>query len=220
MIMKATFDKICPYCGKPFTAKRADKMYCNATCRQMAYFKRNGLPLSGVKPKNAQRVDPDPYTGDLPETYTYVKSRFEKLICKAFLEDDNSEKLEDPRKYWSTQTMLSIAWVNPRLRCLLESVIRLSNYATIDQHTLDCVKDALNRMQQSRTFKSLPDDYPFLEIISELALIIRKEPVMKRRDNLVRFRIPLEQKTRLIYARHVLQKITPPLKFSELHFNE
>lgn len=220
--MEATIDKICTYCGKAFMAKRADRKYCSDTCKQMAYLKRSEPLLSGVKPevKEPEQIVQAMHTTDLPETYTFLESRFSKLIGKAFLEDDDSLKLEEPHKYWTTQTILSFKWVNIRLRCLLESMIRLSNYVVIDQHTLHCVSDALNRMQRSHTFKSLPSDYPFMEIIQELVGIIQKVPTINRRNNQVRFRIPLEQKTRLIYTRHILQKITSPLKFSELNFNE
>ena len=40
-------EKDCLYCGTHFTAQRASKKYCSDNCKQMAYFKRNGLVLSG-----------------------------------------------------------------------------------------------------------------------------------------------------------------------------
>lgn len=42
--MKST----CLYCGGHFTAIRSSKKYCSDNCKQMAYFKRNGLVLSGT----------------------------------------------------------------------------------------------------------------------------------------------------------------------------
>jgi flagellar biosynthesis GTPase FlhF len=40
-------EKNCSYCGAHFTAQRDSRKYCTDNCKQMAYFKRNGLILSG-----------------------------------------------------------------------------------------------------------------------------------------------------------------------------
>ena len=40
-------EKNCTYCNTHFTAKRNSRKYCSDNCKQMAYFKRNGLILSG-----------------------------------------------------------------------------------------------------------------------------------------------------------------------------
>lgn len=63
-------ESTCLYCGGHFTAMRSSKKYCSDNCKQMAYFKRNGLVLSGttevepslqvpvviVKPVNTNKV--------------------------------------------------------------------------------------------------------------------------------------------------------------------
>ncbi|MCW3072016.1 MAG: recombinase family protein [Segetibacter sp.] len=36
----------CIHCGEYFTAIRSSKKYCSDNCKQMAYFKRNGLELT------------------------------------------------------------------------------------------------------------------------------------------------------------------------------
>ena len=41
-------ESTCLYCGSHFTAIRSSKKYCSDNCKQMAYFKRNGLVLSGT----------------------------------------------------------------------------------------------------------------------------------------------------------------------------
>lgn len=43
----------CLYCGGHFTAIRSSKKYCSDNCKQMAYFKRNGLVLSGTPEEEA-----------------------------------------------------------------------------------------------------------------------------------------------------------------------
>ena len=39
--------KKCLYCDTEIDCKRLTKKYCNDNCKQLAYFKRNGLQLSG-----------------------------------------------------------------------------------------------------------------------------------------------------------------------------
>ena len=39
--------KKCLYCDAEIDCKRLTKKYCNDNCKQQAYFKRNGLQLSG-----------------------------------------------------------------------------------------------------------------------------------------------------------------------------
>lgn len=63
-------ESTCLYCEGHFTAIRSSKKYCSDNCKQMAYFKRNGLvlsctpevepslqvPLVSVKPSNTNEV--------------------------------------------------------------------------------------------------------------------------------------------------------------------
>lgn len=37
---EAQLQKVCAVCGKPFTARRADAMYCSPACKQTAYRRR------------------------------------------------------------------------------------------------------------------------------------------------------------------------------------
>lgn len=39
--------KVCEYCGSEFTPTRITRRYCQDTCKQYAYLKRNGLVLPG-----------------------------------------------------------------------------------------------------------------------------------------------------------------------------
>jgi hypothetical protein len=40
-------EKECAHCGGSFVAKRKSKLYCSDNCKQLAYYKRNGLVLQG-----------------------------------------------------------------------------------------------------------------------------------------------------------------------------
>jgi hypothetical protein len=39
--------KECAHCGERFLAKRKSRLYCSDNCKQLAYYKRNGLVLQG-----------------------------------------------------------------------------------------------------------------------------------------------------------------------------
>lgn len=58
-------NKACLYCGTEMNCKRLSKKYCSDNCKQLAYFKRNGLQLNlsaiesgkDVKDVNEKAVD-------------------------------------------------------------------------------------------------------------------------------------------------------------------
>lgn len=54
--------KKCLYCDADIDCKRLTKKYCNDNCKQLAYFKRNGLQLSnkaGIEAKQLASVMPE-----------------------------------------------------------------------------------------------------------------------------------------------------------------
>ncbi|MBA2611174.1 MAG: hypothetical protein H0U95_04330 [Bacteroidetes bacterium] len=52
-------ESTCLYCEGHFTAIRSSKKYCSDNCKQMAYFKRNGLVLSGTIEVESSIVVPE-----------------------------------------------------------------------------------------------------------------------------------------------------------------
>jgi hypothetical protein len=48
--------KRCLYCDTEIDCKRLTKKYCNDNCKQLAYFKRNGLQFSGKSEMNVTPV--------------------------------------------------------------------------------------------------------------------------------------------------------------------
>ncbi len=287
--MEAT-GKHCLNCKTYFTSKRMDKKYCSDTCRQMAYFKRNGLTL--VSPQTLQNVNA-PHKGDVkydpdnpqqepvkdtsfletpnlellithlsdtweqllnqrieglreefnvkyanpvakvqqdtgsiseasePAAYKTVKPNFVKYIDKTYEMGEDIYKLEKPLSYWGVETVKAIHWVNLRLRCLLESLIKLSAYSSIDQHTLVCIHDAFIRLHGSKSYQCLPNSYPFKNMVAGLTKKVSETYTQnKQADKKIRIRFPLADKVNMVYTRHILRRTTPDLKFSQLHFNE
>lgn len=382
--MEPEIKKSCLNCGLSFTSKRADKKYCSDTCRQMAYFKRNGLSLAGAQPmsnqnnnsvegftqkpavkynthplylKKEEKASDVKYTSEIPvqdqalealinrlidameqrfnqrieklkqeldvkyskqptqsettqtpivkpvklcnpvsfneqinvllekivpvkycnpskglnvkynsgesnfmavekvmdnreedkkqpekssdhikpeaenktvkivepntqDDYQWVTSRFLKHIEDEFMKDDDSYKLAEPSRYWNGDHVLNIHWVNVRLRCLLESLIKLSNYDRIDKHTLLCIQDAFNRLFKSKNYQSLPDNYPYKKLMQELGSKLNDLSIANAHNETLVFRLTPKRKANLIYIRHEMLKHVPAMKFSEINFDE
>jgi hypothetical protein len=69
-------ESTCLYCEGHFTAIRSSKKYCSDNCKQMAYFKRNGLVLSGTT-----EVEPSlqvPIVNVKPVTTDEVNVKYDK----------------------------------------------------------------------------------------------------------------------------------------------
>ncbi len=297
-------ESTCLYCGGHFTAIRSSKKYCSDNCKQMAYFKRNGLVLSGttevetslqvpvviVKPdktnevsvkydnekdtvkyaneelsvkhdkdersefefvpladseeeeetemvdsnnvreveKEIQKVEPiksslnieKEQQGENEPRYKWINSKLIGLIEKKYEQNSGGIKIKEPFSYWEYEDAKRIVWVNTRFRCLVEGLIKLSNYSRIDNHTLLCITDAFKRLITSTTFNRLPNDYPFKELIIELFLGLNKTLEEKRHLKMLAFKLTKERKAQLICIRHQLMCHTPEVKFSEIDFIE
>lgn len=157
----------CEYCGQPITAIRATRKYCNDTCKQMAYYKRNGL-LQGLAPDRAamkasdepqheekefrsagSREEPvtvkslyakeeDHFTvkqSKEPETrqYEWIESSFLLRIHKYIVNSNVFSMFQNPHEHWTKAALPYVQWVTVRFRCLVESLLRLSNHASIDR---------------------------------------------------------------------------------------
>lgn len=293
-------ESTCLYCGGHFTAIRSSKKYCSDNCKQMAYFKRNGLVLSGtaeaepnlqvpivnVKPvttnevsvkydkekdtvkygneeltvkydkdehsefefvpladaeeeeteiaesnnarevekeiepiKNLRKVEQKHENENEPR-YKWINSKLIGLIEKKYEQNSGGVKIKEPFDYWQYEEAKYIVWVNIRFRCLAESLIKLSNYSRIDQHTLLCITDAFKRLVASATFNKLSNDYPFKELIIELFLGLNKMLAEKSHLKMLAFKLTKERKAQLICIRHQLMLHTPGIKFSEIDFVE
>src|ERR1017187_9128402 len=107
-----------------------------------------------------------------------------------------------------------------RLRCLIESMIRLSNYSRIDKNTLLCISDAFNRLVQSKAYKNLPDNFAYTELIKELCIKLNSLVQSNTCEEQIRFTLSPKLKSNLISTRYKMLNIFSPMKFSELDFTE
>ena len=94
--------------------------------------------------KNATEILQEPNLEK--KAYQWVNSKFIRQIEFFTTSNDHKDMLKKPLRYWSYEQTKQVTWVNIRLRCLIESLIRLSNYSGIDKHTLSCVANAFSRL--------------------------------------------------------------------------
>jgi hypothetical protein len=157
--------------------------------------------------------DPEP-------EYKWVDPKIFKLIESYHQYESKESMFRDAYLHWNHQSLESINWINVRLRCLIESMLRLSNYSQIDIKTLFCIADAFNRLMKSDSYITLPSNYPYKELIEELSVKLCELARSNADLETVKFVLPLKRKTMLIALRHEMVKHTPSMKFSEMDFPE
>ncbi len=153
------------------------------------------------------------------QEYKRLESKFIKSIEKNYL-NNNEHLFNEPLRYWNGSHAVNVNWISVRLRCLLESIIKLSNYNKIDKHTLLCITDAFNRLIKSNAFKNLPDKYPYSGLIKELCIKLNRLVQKSEYSEQIKFSLSTEIKSRLISIRYEMLNYFPASKFSELDFIE
>jgi hypothetical protein len=239
----------CDYCGQPITALRSTRKYCNDTCKQMAYYQRNGL-LQGLAPdraagntstheqsddekdrtttthkqplivKSLYSKDPDDFTVKQPKEpgtaqYEWVESSFLLRIHKYIVNSNVFSMFQNPHDHWTQEALPYVQWVTVRFRCLVESLVRLSNHASVDRDTLLQVADAFNQLSTSANFEVIQHFYPFTDAIHELKQKLNALADACEGDRTA-FKLSPRRKAQLIGMRFEIGDFVPRMKFSEL----
>ncbi len=153
--------------------------------------------------------------------YQWIHSKLIDAI--AAHEDKNGRALLMflfPGDYWGVYTLPNAKWVSLRLRCLLENLIRLSQFTEIDYGSLLSIKEAFTALATSSQFKSLPANYPFTALAKELEQRLTLVAKEYKHSNVLRLQITLNRKAELIATRFMLAAFVPALKFSEMSFKD
>ncbi|SIT34264.1 hypothetical protein SAMN05421788_11582 [Filimonas lacunae] len=214
-------------------AQRSTRKYCSDNCKQLSFYKRNGLLLAGIE--SAEETDLLAPLQEQEEAAIVAqpvkeslkdKEEYEHIYSSLINEIDdclNSGHLvmfQHPQQYWSSYTLPTVKWVSIRLRCLLENLIRLSNLPAVNYATLDALKEAFNNILASAEFRKLPASYPYSNTIKELAqkITITAKAVTPHQNT--RLRLTRARKASLIACRFTLAGMVPLAKFSDLNFKE
>lgn len=145
------------------------------------------------------------------QEYKWVKSNFLTAIENDFDESYGGDVWEssDP----------NVIWVNERLRCVMENIVRLSEYNTVDRETITKLSDVLNRIESSYSFNNLSSEYPFLQITREVTERMNDLSREGKGDKIA-LRINLKTKARLVSLCYQMKDNVPLLKFNEMTFEE
>lgn len=226
--------KICAYCKKEFEAKRIDKHFCTASCRQLNHLQRKAIVLFGHVSSEVENVKTDERNvkthsekikenviekqeNDTANEFKPISSKFIKevisLLKRRSIEEDLHSFIRSNKQHFK-----SIAWVNVRLRCLIEVLLLVSERKRLPLNDLIEITNAFICLIKSEHFKKLPNDFLYYTIVKDLkdklkVICIENEGVQD---------IPLKLnrvlKIELIVYRCELRAVSSKIKFSELNF--
>lgn len=226
--------KTCTYCKKEFEAKRIDKHFCSASCRQLNHLQRKAVVLFGNVPKEVENVKTDEQNvktypikieekiiekqiNDIVNEFKPINSKFIKeivsLLKRRTIEEDLHSFIRNNKQYFK-----SIAWVNVRLRCLIEVLLLVSERKRLPLIDLIEITNAFICLVRSEHFKKLPINFPYYNIVKDLRdklkiICIENEGIQELPLKLNR-RLKIE----LIVYRCELRAVASKIKFSELNF--
>ncbi|MBK7667732.1 MAG: hypothetical protein IPJ32_10560 [Sphingobacteriaceae bacterium] len=176
--------KTCTYCKKEFEAKRIDKHFCSASCRQLNHLQRKAVVLFGNVPNEVGNVKTDEqnvktYPVKIEEKITekqvdkvenefkQVSSKFIKdiisLLKRRSIEEDLHSFIRNNKQHFK-----SIAWVNVRLRCLIEVLLLVSERKQLPLIDLIEITNAFICLVKSEHFKKLPANFLYYNIAKDL----------------------------------------------------
>lgn len=152
----------------------------------------------------------EPAQEKIEEKYEWVQSKFYNGI------EDFNERTEELLDESGSNE--NVNWVNVRLRCIIENVIRLSELSFIDRESLLRLNEVLNKIIGTNSFGNLPGFYLYTELIHELA--DRLNQLSKNKAENIPLRISLKSKAKLVSMQNQLRDFVPLIKFDEINFAE
>ena len=230
--------KTCAYCKEEFDAKRIDKNYCSASCRQLNHLQRKAVELFGVNVKE-ENVKTSIDTSDenvktvLQETpkqeeqkpavelkkvkeYKFKASKFVEELGTLY----KARSIKHTHNLFSNDKLINknLEWVNTRLRCLIEAVLFISERKNITIVDLVELTNAFILLIKSEQFKKLPENYPFRHFTIEFKNKLKRVCAENEDAEDVPLKLNRKLKIDLIVYRCELRDVVPKIKFSELTF--
>ncbi len=240
--------KTCTYCKKEFDAKRIDKNYCSASCRQLNHLQRKAVEMFGVsvKAENVKasidtlsenaKTDEQNVKTVLPEvlkeeeqTPAIVKEKKEiekeyRNMPSRFIEEVTamykSRSVKHSHKLISEDKLINknLVWINIRLRCLLEAVLFISERNSLSLGDLIEITNAFINLIKSEQFKKLPENYPYRFFVKDFRNKLKRVCIENSDAEDVPLKLNRKLKIELIVYRCELREVVTKIKFSELNF--
>lgn len=150
------------------------------------------------------------------EKYQHYNSLYLDEIVELTQERDNTGILFS---FLHNKTAGSACWISLRYRCLLECLLSFSEMQSIELDDLKEVCNAFTGILESKSFKVMIPEYPYLNEIPKLRGLI-KNLCLNAKEQTLTFRLKKETKLQLIASRWELANYVPKVSFDSLNFKE
>jgi len=213
--------KECLQCQKPFKAIRLSRKYCSDTCKYNAFLQRHGYDPLAKDTVNNVKVNVsnstvnviNDKTGKKSQSYDEIYSPMLDTISKYLNEEDGFNEQE-----WNNNYTDTILWVNIRLKCLLNQLLRLCYLRSVTYGTLETLYNAFNSIATSDIIKKLPENAPHIayihELLEKLNILLHKTT----QQGSIKLFIALPTKAKMIAVMSRIGQDIPFKKFSQLQF--
>ena len=230
--------KTCAYCKEEFDAKRIDKNYCSASCRQLNHLQRKAVEMFGVTvkeenvkasidtfeesvktvlPEILKREDQKPVLELKKEKeYKFMPSKFVEEVGALY----KARIIKHTHNLFSNDKLINknLEWINIRLRCLIEAVLFISERSSISLSDLVEITNTFIHLIKSEQFKKLPENYPFRHFTIDFKNKLKRICAENEDAEEVPLKLNRKLKIVLIVYRCELRDVVPKIKFSELTF--
>lgn len=144
------------------------------------------------------------------------------VYSSAFISDLKTliEKRADNIEFFKEDVDLDSQWVNLRYRCLIESLLTLSEMQSIHLDDLKEICNAFTDMIQSGDFENLPKYYPYTKDINTLWQNIKKLCLEADEDQPLNFKIKRSTRLNMMVTRWELAHFVKKESFNQLNFEE
>lgn len=130
--------------------------------------------------------------------------------------DKRAENIE----FFSDDADRECDWVNLRYRCLVESILTLSEMRTINLDDLKEICNAFTDMIRSDEFENLPEYYPYSKEIKTLWQSIKNLCLEADEEKPLNFKIKRSTRLNLLATRWELAHFVKKESFNQLNFEE
>lgn len=225
--------KTCAYCNKEFEARRVDKHFCSASCRQLNHLQKKAITLFGNESKSIEEpkeVIIHQTTPAIEEESVVIKK--EKTVEKQYKElesrfvNDIISQLKRRSIEVSIQAYVqnnkaftkSVSWINVRLRCLIEILLLISERKSLPLADLVEITNAFTLLLKSEHLKNISEHYPYYQLIKDLRDKLKNIYIENEDSDFVQIKLVRRVKIDLIVYRCELRSVASKVKFSELNF--
>lgn len=157
--------------------------------------------------------------GSVKSPYHWMKSPLVEAIENYRNQTTAESMFSGPEYFWTEKPRAYVYWVTLRFRCLLENIIRLSTFKTIDRNTLQAISKAFADLTDSCYFADIPRNYPFISLIVQLRDKFSSMTKQLHGDEIT-LRLSINRKAELMAARFVIGDFVPRMGFSQLVFSD